>query len=184
MVHRFSSLDYVLFDYINQNANKYVLLDHVMVGLSKYSPLAFVLILGFFLFLGSKNKKIVFQALLAAGLTVVISKSIQFFFYRDRPFISYDVNQLLEYTANSSFPSDHTACALVIAVTIWFYRKQFGFLCIIAASGVAVSRIWIGVHFPFDVLAGIMLGGIIAFFVHYYVMQTRLIQSILHRLVH
>ncbi|KAA6470372.1 phosphatase PAP2 family protein [Bacillus cereus] len=104
-------------------------------------------------------------------------------FYRNRPFISYDVNQLLEYTANSSFPSNHIARALVIAGTIWFYRKQFGFLCIIAASGGAVSRIWIDVHFPFDVLVGIMLGGLIAFFVHYYVMQTRLIQSIL-RLVH
>lgn len=63
-----------------------------MVGLSKYSPLVFVLILVLLLFGDSKNKKIVFQALLAAVLTAIISKSIQFFFYRDRPFISYDVN--------------------------------------------------------------------------------------------
>lgn len=61
MIHKFSSLYNLLFKYIDIIANKYVLVDNVMVGLSKYSPLVFVLILVFLLFWDSKNKKLFFK---------------------------------------------------------------------------------------------------------------------------
>lgn len=63
---------------------------------------------------------------------------------------------------NSSFPSGHTTTSFAIAFTVawWFHgTKQawIGYIAMAWATGVALSRVYIGVHFPADVVSGAAL---------------------------
>ncbi|MCM3699766.1 phosphatase PAP2 family protein [Paenibacillus macerans] len=56
--------------------------------------------------------------------------------------------------------------AFVIASTIWLFRRKDGFIWLMLAAGIVVSRIWTGVHYPSDVAAGAFIGFISAVLVH------------------
>ncbi|MFJ5840669.1 phosphatase PAP2 family protein [Streptomyces shenzhenensis] len=62
-----------------------------------------------------------------------------------------------------SFPSNHAAIAAAAAVALCFVSRRLGAVAALAAGAMAVSRVWIGVHYPHDVLAGVVLGGLVAF---------------------
>ncbi len=64
-------------------------------------------------------------------------------------------------TKGKSFPSRHAACAAVIAITILHVLPIFGILLCIIALLIGLSRILAGVHFLRDILAGLLLGGLI-----------------------
>jgi len=63
---------------------------------------------------------------------------------------------------SSSFPSGHAASSFAVAYALFICDKKCGKLCLIWAILVALSRIYMCVHYPTDVFAGIMLGFIIA----------------------
>jgi len=57
-----------------------------------------------------------------------------------------------------SFPSGHTAAAFVMATQAILFLPQFAVLAVLWALSVGLSRVALGVHFPGDVLAGMLLG--------------------------
>lgn len=89
---------------------------------------------------------------------------LKHFFFRPRPFLEQAVTLRVspETTStlrhDSSFPSGHSANAFMVAALFArrFRRKQFALYGL--AAGVALSRIYLGVHYPSDVLAGAFLG--------------------------
>ncbi|MFI9649980.1 phosphatase PAP2 family protein [Streptomyces sp. NPDC052040] len=62
-----------------------------------------------------------------------------------------------------SFPSTHAAVAGAVAVGLLFVSRRLGAIACAAAAAMAASRVWIGVHYPHDVLAGLVAGGAVAF---------------------
>ncbi|MER6471998.1 phosphatase PAP2 family protein [Streptomyces collinus] len=64
-----------------------------------------------------------------------------------------------------SFPSNHTAIAVAATVALFFVSRRLGAVAALCAVAMAVSRVWIGVHYPHDVLAGAVVGGLVAFLV-------------------
>ena len=69
----------------------------------------------------------------------------------------------------SGFPSGHTAMATVLALTIMPYLpKKYLWIVPVWIGGVAVSRIYLGVHAPLDVVGGFALGVLIASLQHYW----------------
>lgn len=93
---------------------------------------------------------------LAFGLSLIAAK----LFISDRPFVDNSVTQLIPHAANQSFPSDHTTAAIAIALaTIAFTRfKKTGWLFLATALLIGFSRIFTGVHYPFDIAGGIAVG--------------------------
>jgi undecaprenyl-diphosphatase len=63
---------------------------------------------------------------------------------------------------DSSFPSGHTSSAFAAAVSIFLTKKKMGTIAIILASLIAFSRMYFFVHFPTDILGGIVVGIICA----------------------
>ncbi|MEV6580462.1 phosphatase PAP2 family protein [Streptomyces sp. NPDC051582] len=61
-----------------------------------------------------------------------------------------------------SFPSNHAAIAAAAAVALLFVSRRLGAVALIAAVLMAASRVWVGVHYPHDVLAGCALGALVA----------------------
>lgn len=82
-----------------------------------------------------------------------------------RPFVSLEgVNQLIEKTG-FSFPSGHATLFSALAVVIYLFNKKIGIVFGIGAVLIGLSRIVVGVHYPVDILAGIMLGGLTAWII-------------------
>ncbi|MFJ4919532.1 phosphatase PAP2 family protein [Streptomyces sp. NPDC088725] len=61
-----------------------------------------------------------------------------------------------------SFPSNHSALAAAAAVALLFASRRLGIVALVAAVLMAASRVWVGVHYPHDVLAGLAVGTLVA----------------------
>jgi undecaprenyl-diphosphatase len=162
-----SHIDFQVFQYINRLAAAYPIFNPIMRFLSEDAEYLFYIgVIAYWFTRIKSNRHMVAEALLSACATLGVGGIISYFFYRDRPFVHHTVNQLIQHPANASFPSDHATGAFVIATSIWMYRKKDGSVWILLASCIALSRIWTGVHYPLDVLAGAMIGTIGAGLVH------------------
>ena len=88
---------------------------------------------------------------------------------RPRP---YDINTVVEIMVTKptdfSFPSGHTTASFAAAVSMLLCKKkQLGTISLILAFLIAFSRLYLYVHFPSDVIFGMLLGTILAFFAYY-----------------
>lgn len=76
----------------------------------------------------------------------------------------YDVNEamrallLVNPPHDYSFPSGHTQASFAAATAICFWKRKWGIPALILASLIAFSRMYLYVHYPTDVLAGICFG--------------------------
>ncbi|MEU2926867.1 phosphatase PAP2 family protein [Streptomyces sp. NPDC007251] len=60
-----------------------------------------------------------------------------------------------------AFPSNHTAVACAAAVALFFVSRRLGAVASVCAVAMAASRVWVGVHYPHDVVAGAVLGALV-----------------------
>ena len=65
---------------------------------------------------------------------------------------------LIPYPSEYSFPSGHTLSSFIAATCIFLRNKKWGISAYVFASGIAFSRLYLYVHFPTDILGGIILG--------------------------
>ncbi|MEU3844564.1 phosphatase PAP2 family protein [Streptomyces sp. NPDC028635] len=97
---------------------------------------------------------------LAYGLNDVLKMFVR----EDRPCQTLQVRTLEACPAHGdwSFPSNHAAIAAAAAVALLLVSRWLGALACLAAVAMAASRVWIGVHYPHDVLVGLVVGGLVA----------------------
>ncbi|MBY0347216.1 MAG: phosphatase PAP2 family protein [Hydrotalea flava] len=110
-----------------------------------------------------KNKFIQFRAwfiLFAMLLAEIVSTILKFSINRTRPFKVYPFIEKLTAGGSPSFPSGHTTDAFVICVSIIvvYHKWQYTIPVLIWAMLVGYSRMALGVHYPTDVLGGIIIG--------------------------
>lgn len=80
-------------------------------------------------------------------------------FMRERPYVIIPIDNLLVPTPlTSSFPSGHTASSFTAATAVFYNHKRAGIAAYVIAALIAFSRLYCYVHYPTDVLAGILLG--------------------------
>ncbi len=92
-----------------------------------------------------------------------LSIILKMFFGASRPFVLFpDIKTLVEYGWNDSFPSGHAMFFSALAVAILFSYRKVGFLYIIFALLIGVSRVIAGIHFPVDVVFGWIFGAVVA----------------------
>lgn len=77
---------------------------------------------------------------------------------RPRPFIAQGVDILIREPIGFSFPSGHTGSSFAAASVIYFYNKKRGLLALILATLIAFSRMYLFVHYPSDIVGGLILG--------------------------
>ncbi len=157
------TIDYQLFKLLNQLAGQNPIFDQLVLLFSKYGPILFGLILVWLWFSNAQNqhenRKIVLCAVSIAILTLGIDKLIEMVYFRPRPFVNHSVILLLEKSnLDPSFPSNHAAGAFALAFALFWKRRKIGAVLILMACFMAFSRIFIGVHYPLDVLAGACIG--------------------------
>jgi undecaprenyl-diphosphatase len=95
-------------------------------------------------------------ALLAVAiLSTLLSVGLQFLLARPRP---ADVRRVLSAQAFPSFPSGHAACAFGCALLAGRFWRRGRWAFLLGALVVSISRIYLGQHYPSDVLGGAILG--------------------------
>ncbi len=169
------NLDYYLFQQINGSAGHWAKLDYLGIFLASYLQYPLVGFLLVYLFLGKdkqekvKNQLMVFGALVAALVArFVVVTSLYYFFMRSRPFVANIVNQLIPYDgARSSFPSGHASFFFGLATIVYLYNKKLGAWFLVAAILISLARIYVGVHYPSDILVGGLIGILVGWLVYY-----------------
>jgi len=102
--------------------------------------------------------------LASATLAWGIARLIKMGFPADRPFIAIDgVIPLLQPSDSGSFPSGHATFFSGIGTALYFYHKKLGMIALLAALAIGIARIMAGVHWPMDIFAGILIGGLLGF---------------------
>jgi len=88
-----------------------------------------------------------------------VAESAKYLFNRTRPFLwDTEIAPLIKTPSSSSFPSGHSATAAAGALILSVLYAPFAPLFVLAGLLVVLSRVYLGVHFPFDVLTGVVIG--------------------------
>jgi undecaprenyl-diphosphatase len=101
-------------------------------------------------------------ALVAAALALGANLLISHFWVRPRPFADHPgaVHVLLAHSADASFPSDHAAAGFAVAVVLLRHHRRLGWAAVAAAAVMSFARVYVGDHYPGDVLAGALIGSV------------------------
>ncbi len=114
------------------------------------------------------SRKIALKAAIAGLLAWEgLSKLIAHFVHRARPSLSQiGAKELVFHRPDTSFPSDHSAFIMAVALIFYFAGyKKLGHATLAMAIVVGIARVGIGVHFPGDVLAGWLVGLVVAYLI-------------------
>ena len=161
-------MDYYIFQLINNFAGQYKWLDAAGIFFASYCQ--YVLGAGLILFMVArkdrleriKNLKITILAFAAAVVSrLIFAEIIKRADGRMRPFVNHQVHQLILYDANYSFPSGHASFFFALSTVIYFYNKKAGLVCFAGSFLIGLARIFVGVHYPLDILCGMALGIIV-----------------------
>ncbi len=101
----------------------------------------------------------VLHTLLSVGLASILIKLCNWNYYRLRPFAALDrVNMLFYAPSDSSLPSNPANIAFCMAAAIWLWNRRLGATVGLLAVFFSLARVYSGVHYPGDILAGALLG--------------------------
>jgi undecaprenyl-diphosphatase len=97
---------------------------------------------------------------LAAGLALMLNVPVRALVQRPRPFVEHPgkLDLLMDHQANGSFASDHATFTMALAVGIFLVNRRYGFVALGLAAAEGLLRMFVGVHYPTDILGGYALG--------------------------
>jgi len=166
MINFFIQIDLIIFYFINITISNPVF-DSVMPFITELKNwyLVYTLLFIWLFWKGGKNGRI---AALTLILAIVVTDQINSMVLKDsigrlRPCITLDnINLLTSCGAGKSFPSSHAANSFAAAAILSFYYRQYKIVLYTIAAVISFSRVYVGVHYPADVVAGGFLGFMIA----------------------
>lgn len=148
-----------------------------MVFFAVYFPYLVIFIAGVFLLmhhevLKMKNpfqvflqkKKEVLSSFIVGVVAWISAYLLKFFIQIPRPFDVFKEVTPLIPEHGFAFPSGHATFYMALAMSIFFFHKKAGYVFIFFAVLIGLARVIAGVHYPVDILAGFVLGALVAYF--------------------
>jgi undecaprenyl-diphosphatase len=164
-------VDFSLEQLINGPAGTHPLLDAVMKAgaIRVRADLLLIALVGGWFLVGllhrsPEDRLGAITALLSAASALLANQVIGFLWDRPRPFIAHprSVHLLVHGGADASFPSDHAAVALAVACVLLVFHRRLGIVALVLAALMCYARVYVGVHYPGDVLGGAAVGAVAA----------------------
>ena len=153
-------LNLILFQEINNLAFRNFFLDWTGIFFARYFEFFFVgTLLSLLIFNYRKLFLVLWYAFLSGVLSrLVLTETIRHLYYHPRPFDALQVNLLIPHESTASFPSGHAAFYFAIGFYLFFKNKKIGSYALISAFLISWARVYIGIHWPFDIVAGMIVG--------------------------
>ena len=163
-------MDFYLFQLINNFAGRWRPLDWFGIFCAEYLIFAMAFVIIAWTIFNKNNRRadtvIILEIILAAFFSYLTKIVINLIYFRPRPFSAHDVSLLISRISDGSFPSAHTFLSFAMAFGIYLYNKKLGIVLLISAALVSISRIYVGVHYPLDILGGMVLAGLAVYAVN------------------
>lgn len=146
-----------LFFFLFGLSNRLEFLDQLMIFGAEYVIyLTFIFIFILAIKGGIREKKALLLSLICIPIVILIIKIIHLFFFEPRPFTIHDISPLVLHSADAAFPSRHASIMSMVAFSYVYFKSKWSPLFIFLLFWVGISRVYVGVHYPLDILGGIL----------------------------
>ena len=170
-------IDLKTFEYINSLAGNIKIIDEIILMFANdyFVPVSIGLIFLFHWISFSntdfkiQSQKSVLKSIIIMVISNIIIMALNQIIFRERPFEVNDINLLFYMPTDSSFPSN--ACAGSISLALGFLSKKWirtFFIILLLAILMSLSRIYVGIHYPSDIAAGVLVA-IGSYFIGHYI---------------
>jgi len=163
-----TTIDHELFLHINDFARATGWLHPLIYGWANYGVVVFaaLLLMGWWRARRRADPSVMAAALwapVATALAVAINQPIVALVAEPRPYTAIPgILVLAHHSTDPSFPSDHAVMAGAVAASLFTFDLLLGEIAAVAAVLMAFARVYIGAHFPTDVVVGLGLGVVVA----------------------
>ncbi len=148
------------FRLINQLSGRVLPIDLLMIFLSNKVRYLFLFVLLLMWIRKGSYRFSAFNSVLSAGFSLIIYFIIKLFYFKPRPFIKHRVGILIPSKVDSTFPSKHTMLVFAISTAIYLRERILGLIMLIISGLTGISRIWVGHHYPFDIIGSAIIASV------------------------
>ncbi|MGL4654293.1 MAG: phosphatase PAP2 family protein [Sarcina sp.] len=136
------------------------ILNSIMIFFTKIGDIGLVwLVLAFVFLFFKKTRKAGILIYLSQLLNIIVVTILKDTIQRPRPFLTLtDLHPLISLPTSYSFPSGHASSAFAGALIVAYMFKKWIVPAYIVAIGIALSRVYLGVHYPSDIIVGAIIG--------------------------
>lgn len=164
------NVNQTLFEIVNGWSHRNAFLDAAGVFLGAY--MAYILTIAFLVLVFYRpGWRARFYFIAEAALATLLSRGLiteafRFFYHHPRPFDALPGVIPLVSESGYSFPSGHMTFFFALALVVWYVNRRWGEWFFVFATLMGIARIYIGVHWPLDIVGGMAIGLISAALVH------------------
>lgn len=176
-----SEINIELFRMFNDLGKEVMFLNPIMIFFAKY--MKYFLLFGIIMYWFTRkreNRIMIISSMFAFVVAEVFGAIAGAIHSNNQPFAELsNVNQLIGHAIDNSFPSDHAIEFFSICITFLLFKKNLRYVWLAIAILVSISRVWVGVHYPADILVGAILGIIGAALCYWIIPQLNVIKKLL-----
>ena len=176
-----SEINIELFRMFNDLGKEVMFLNPIMIFFAKY--MKYFLLFGIVMYWFTRkreNRIMIISSMFAFVVAEVFGAIAGAIHSNNQPFAELsNVNQLIGHAIDNSFPSDHAIEFFSICITFLLFKKNLRYVWLAISILVSISRVWVGVHYPADILVGAILGIIGAALCYWIIPQLNVIKKLL-----